>query len=176
MMSDAVMPGGYEKRRGPSRGFNTPFVADAVNASWQKSAMPWHDDILRQLVALKEAGKLRNRDIEKLLKLPSSRVSEIFRGDRRINADEAAILVAHYKLDNAGPPTADTDRELEAILLPLADLAGLDDARADLMIRVFRASLSVLRAASVSDERLPEQARLLVQGLWQSLPRQEPSE
>ena len=52
-----------------------------------------------QLLARLEEVGVRNVDIEKVLGLPSSRVSEIRTGKRRVQLDEAAKLVKAFGLE-----------------------------------------------------------------------------
>ena len=55
-------------------------------------------DTERLLAKLKEVGA-KKADMARVLDLPSSRIAEMRGGKRTIRLDEAAKLVAHYKLD-----------------------------------------------------------------------------
>jgi hypothetical protein len=60
-------------------------------------------ELLAALHRERDAGHIRNRDVEKLLRLPSSRVTEIFEGTRQIRLDEAKRLVETFDLEQLDP-------------------------------------------------------------------------
>lgn len=92
------------------------------------------------LAALRERG-VKNAEIAELLDLPSSRVSELFSGKRRLQLDEAKKLVERYQLEDRVNPLS----------LPIARLLVLygadaldvdiapDDPRVEELARDFRA-------------------------------------
>jgi hypothetical protein len=83
-----------------------------------------HDELLAWLRAEKDAGRVKNADLQKLLGQPSSRVAEIFNHKaRRISLDEAKLIVEHYGLEAPGTIVQLSEEMLEPILsavLPLA--------------------------------------------------------
>lgn len=56
----------------------------------------------KELLARLEAINARNVDMARVLGLPDSRIAEIRKGRRALKLDEAAKLVAHYRLDESG--------------------------------------------------------------------------
>lgn len=81
-------------------------------------------ELLSKLKSARDAAVLTNADVQALLKLPSSRVAEIFEGKRAIKIDEMKALVERYGWD-AGQPAmpasvAISDDTVEIIALDLS--------------------------------------------------------
>lgn len=83
-----------------------------------------HDELLNWLRAERDAGRVKNADLQKLLGQPSSRIAEIFgpKG-RRITLDEAKVIVEHYGLEAPGATVQLNEGTLEPILSALLPLA-----------------------------------------------------
>jgi hypothetical protein len=80
-----------------------------------------HKELLDWLKSEREAGRLKNADLQRLLNLPSSRVAEIFSGGRQIQLDEARLIVDHYQLESSvAAINAETLGPILAAVLPLA--------------------------------------------------------
>jgi hypothetical protein len=94
----------------------TKSVAESRSALLHDLGMITHADLLQWLHARRDAGELANSDLQTLLKLPSSRITEIFNGKRQIKLDEAKAIVDHYDLE-AGPRVAQIPSEALAIVL-----------------------------------------------------------
>jgi cyanate lyase len=98
-------------------------VAEIVAAMRQTPHVIGHEDLLNWLKAERSADRLTNADLGRLLNLPSSRIAEIFEGRRRVNLDEAKIIVETYGLEGPGQLVQLSEETLEPILsavLPLA--------------------------------------------------------
>lgn len=78
--------------------------------------------LIAELSRLRDQGVVKNADLQRLLKLPSSRVAEIFTGKRAIKIDEMKVLVERYGLEPGGAQTfnADALEPLLDALLPIA--------------------------------------------------------
>lgn len=94
------------------------FVADGYEPRLHNARMMDSKELLAALVRLKDAQVTTNADIARLLKLPTSRVAEIFAGTRQIKIDEMKTLVDRYGLADTPPtPSADSiDSILDAVL------------------------------------------------------------
>jgi cyanate lyase len=79
-----------------------------------------HDELLDWLKDARDDGRVSNADIMRLLKLPSSRVAEIFEGRRRIKLDEAKALVEHYGIEESAGVNEATLAPILSAVLPLA--------------------------------------------------------
>jgi SOS-response transcriptional repressor LexA len=101
-----------------------------------------HDELLRAMMGKVSAGELRPVDIQNALGLPSSRVSEMLKGRRRIQQDEMPVLARFLGL--TGAPQSNV-RKIKLIgKVPAGGLRqALDettdtiDARADLPDEVY---------------------------------------
>lgn len=105
----------YDKRSAYAS-VTTKSVAESHSALLHDLGMITHADLLQWLHARRDAGELANTDLQTLLKLPSSRVTEIFSGKRQIKLDEAKAIVDHYDLE-AAPRIAQIPSEALAIVL-----------------------------------------------------------
>lgn len=104
--------------------------ADAIYASAHKALMLGHDELLAEIRSLRDSGATTNAELSRLLKLPTSRIADIFATDRKprkITLDEAKILVEHFGLDSPSEarseplaPSADNLLPLLDALVPLA--------------------------------------------------------
>lgn len=102
------------------------FVADALRGHDLKSGMLDSKGLIAELCRLRENGITTNADIARLLKLPTSRVAEMFSGKRAIKIDEMKTLVERYGLDvgYSQPFNADALEPLIDALLPIAPPPG----------------------------------------------------
>lgn len=97
------------------------FVADALRAVRHYPRVLDSKGLLAELERLKSEGATTNADLARLLKLPTSRVAEIFIGKRSVKIDEMKVLVEHFGLDTSPPaPSAETLEPILDALLPLA--------------------------------------------------------
>lgn len=80
------------------------FVADALCALRHYGGMLSHRELIDSLKGLKDEGRTTNAALGRLLKIPTSRVAEIFSGTRAVKVDEMKVLVEHFGWD--GSPTA----------------------------------------------------------------------
>lgn len=97
----------YDKRSINASG-TTNIVADRWPGARHLLRVLSSTELLQALRALRDDGKATNADLQRLLGLPSSRVSEIFAGKRKIQADEAAKIIDRYQLDDRPLGTAPT--------------------------------------------------------------------
>lgn len=103
--------------------------------------MVTHDEILATMIAWVEGGRIRPVDIAHELGIPSSRVSEMLKGRRRIQQNEMPILTRLFGLGDTGAGV----RKVKRIgLVPagqlrqaLAETTDSIDASADLPKGVF---------------------------------------
>lgn len=102
------------------------FVADVLRASRQNARMLDSKNLITELERLRANGVTTNAEIGRLLRVPSSRVAEMFSGKRAIKIDEMKALVERYGLDQSGPPTfnAESLEPLLEAILPLAPPSG----------------------------------------------------
>lgn len=111
---------------------DTNYEADRLPRTGHATAMIGHDELLAKIRALRDTDKTTNADLARLLKLPTSRIADIFATDRKsrkITLDEARILVEHFGLEPAGAPqlpapSADNLLPLLEALIPLAPPNG----------------------------------------------------
>lgn len=125
--------------------------ADEFRISDHNVIMLGHDELMAELHRLRADGKAKNADLQRLLNLPSSRVSDIFATDRKprkITLDEAKILVSHYGLDDSSPavdeapePEAPNVENLMPLLDALIPLAPAGKA-SELSLRALSEALS----------------------------------
>lgn len=135
-------------------------------------------EILASLRRLRTAGQVRNRDIEVALGLPSSRVSEIMSGKRRLKGDEMARLNRHFKLseDAETAAIARAEASVLAILPPILELAGADPDQQRILIDIAQDALRELRQLP-EDQGSDPVARTLIHVLARSAgagPRRTP--
>jgi phage repressor protein C with HTH and peptisase S24 domain len=79
----------------------TMFVADRANQRRHAQPVLSSADILNALRDLKASGATTNAALGRLLGLPSSRIAEIFAGDRKVKVDEAKLIIEHFGLQAA---------------------------------------------------------------------------
>jgi hypothetical protein len=87
----------YDKRSTDARG-NTIFVADAMLPGRHAASVFSSADLLAALHRLRAEGTTTNADLARLLNLPSSRISEIFDGKRKVTIDEAKLIVERFAI------------------------------------------------------------------------------
>ena len=109
-MSSAVMPHPYANRREMQALFTLTGV-DNLCAARNAALMMTGDQILARL---KDAG-IRKRDIAQTLRIPDSRVAEMYGGRRQMKLDEAVRLVEAFKLD-------ETPQGITPLTTPIARL------------------------------------------------------
>ena len=161
MMSDAVIPPPYGKRNFSASPI--PHFGIETLPALAHCALMWTSE--RLLAALRDAG-VKNVEIARALGLAESRVSEMFKGDRRIQLDEAAKLIAEFELGDAPEAiTPLTTPIARLIALHVAKTTGaeiapalLDDLAADL--RAF--------SAFAADRQVRDSTQA-VDGFFQSL-------
>lgn len=97
------------------------FVADGLREFRHYPRVLDSKTLLAEMARLRDEGRTTNAELGRLLKLPSSRIAEIFDGGRKIKIDEMKIIVEHFGLE-PGPvvPSADTLEPILDALLPLA--------------------------------------------------------
>lgn len=98
-------------------------MAEIVAAMRQTPHVIGHEDLLNWLKAERDAERLTNANLGRLLGLPSSRIAEIFEGTRRIKLDEAKTIVEAYGLEGPGQAAPINEAMLEPILSALLPLA-----------------------------------------------------
>lgn len=97
-----------------------------------------HDELLAEIRRLRDEGVTTNAELAKLLRLPSSRIADIFATDRKprkITLDEAKILVEKFGLEpvpfpralEVKSPSADNLMPLLDALIPLAPPGRVTD-------------------------------------------------
>lgn len=126
---------------------DTNCVAENYTAMRHEGRVIGHGDLLSWLIAEREAKRLTNADLQRLLKLPSSRVSDIFSGERQIKLDEAKAIVEHYKLDRAPEAatiSADALAPILAAVVPLAPQGELTDRFASILAEAVSYGLGLL--------------------------------
>jgi hypothetical protein len=136
---------------------DTNCVAEKVAAMRHDVQVIGHGELLEWLRAEREAERLSNADIQRLLKLPSSRVAEIFRGDRQIRLDEAKALVDHYRLEQPSGLNADILASILEAVLPLAPGGAASERFAPALAEAVAYGLELLsrnRAMPPSDDAL----------------------
>lgn len=97
------------------------FVADALHSTRHYPRVLDSKGLLAELERLRSEGVTTNADLARLLKLPTSRIPEIFDGRRKIKIDEMKVIVEHFGLEQQpAAPSADTLEPILDALLPLA--------------------------------------------------------
>lgn len=81
----------------------TMFGVEGYVESAQNAPMLSADELL---TLLRERG-VKNAQIERVLKLPSSRVSELFKGERQLKLHEYKKLVEEFKVEETAPPLSE---------------------------------------------------------------------
>ena len=116
--------------------FITLCEGDAIRCSGHDVKMLSHDELLGEIRRLRDEGKTTNADLSRLLKIPTSRIADIFATDRKsrkITLDEAKVLVEHFRLEASPhdlvPPSADNLLPLLDALIPLAPPNGRASAQ-----------------------------------------------
>lgn len=127
------------------------FGADASDYRRHKRRMLGSKELLAALESLKERGATNNAALARLLKLPTSRVAEIFSGTRRITIDEMKVLVEHFRLE-PGPsaPSAESLEPLLDALLPLAPPGRMTDQSRRALAEALSHGLELLGAQSAT--------------------------
>lgn len=121
------IPHCYDKRSTNAIAF-TKFVRDGSNPRCQNARVLDHDSfvaLLRQMIA---DGRTSNAAIGRIAKLPSSRVSEIFSGKRRVQVDEMKALIEELEIeDSVATPAPETLEPILDAIVPLVPPSGLTD-------------------------------------------------
>lgn len=117
------------------------FVADHYGALWHKRAMRTYDEILAELHKRRDAETLTNAQVGKWIKQPSSRVSEVFSGKRRIQPKELEILARKlWPSEDVDPDGKLADayasglKDAQDALEELLSLADVDRSVADAIV------------------------------------------
>lgn len=94
-----------------------------------------------ELLSILDQRGVSRADIGRVLKLPSSRVSEMYSGRRRLQLDEAKKLVEHFGVEESVNPLTTPIARL--LVLHAAEALSLsiepDDQRVEAIARDFRA-------------------------------------
>lgn len=101
---------------------STMFGADGMRPIRLYRRVLSHEQLIAELERLKGEGQTTNADLARLWNLPSSRVSELFAGKRRVTVDEMKVVVERFGLDDIRPtptPSAKMLAPLLDALLPL---------------------------------------------------------
>lgn len=115
----------------------------------QKGVVIGHDDLLQWLRAERTAGRLTNADVQRLLGLPSSRVAQIFSGERMIKLDEAKRLVEHYGIERLGQSlNAETLAPILEAVLPLAPQGARPEQVAAVLAEALAYGIELLSGGS----------------------------
>lgn len=81
----------------------TMFGVEGYGEGAQNAPMLSADEIL---TILRKRG-VKNVEVERVLKLPSSRVTELFKGERGLRYDEGKKLVEAFKLEETATPLSE---------------------------------------------------------------------
>lgn len=115
----------YDKRSSIAS-YATIFGADIFDRRRHGPYVLSSTELLSKLKSARDAAVLTNADVQSLLKLPSSRVAEIFEGKRAIKIDEMKALVERYGWEVGQPampartPISDDTVEIVALDLSLS--------------------------------------------------------
>lgn len=102
IMSDAVsMRRNYDNRNFGASGKVTMSVIDGGVRFSQCRAMVTHEEILAELIRWLDAKKVTGKGLADLLGIAPARITEMKKGDRRIQQDEMAVLAEFFGLGNA---------------------------------------------------------------------------
>jgi phage repressor protein C with HTH and peptisase S24 domain len=116
----------YYDKRSTFASHATIFAADIFDRRRHGPCVLSSTELLSKLKSARDAAVLTNADVQSLLKLPSSRVAEIFEGKRAIKIDEMKALVERYGWDVSQPamparmPISDDTVEIVALDLSLS--------------------------------------------------------
>jgi hypothetical protein len=128
-----------------------------------------HDEILAELIRRKSEGRLRNRDVSAWLGLPSSAVSNIFSGSRRIQQNEMPVLFSKLWLDDEVASESGFDAQLLTLSLsPLLSAAGLDRVKSLKILELLPDILAEARSAAAKGMDPATAADTAARLLWQS--------
>lgn len=98
-------------------------------------AIVTHDQIHQALVDALESKRFKNREIGDLLRLPSARISEIKRGDRRIQQGEMHVLAEFLGLGEAEDESAP---ENNVVFVPVIGIASAGAWREAISVPEYR--------------------------------------
>lgn len=127
------------------------FVADALRPARHYPAVLDSKGLLAELERLKREGDTTNADLSRLLKLPTSRIAEIFEGKRKIKIDEMKIIVEHFGLEQRPAlPSAETLEPILDALLPLAPPGPVTDESRRALAEALAYGLELLGSGSAS--------------------------
>jgi hypothetical protein len=157
-MPDVSMHDCYDIRTNGASPLAAKCEGDSGGGAEHTEAMLTHAEIVAEIVRRKEAGEIRVRDLQAVLGLSSSRVSEILGGRRQLQYDEARALILHYGLSGAS--------QWDAILPDLLTLAGLPSHDAERVARIGAAIQERMRADPEAAADPARTCRLLAPVLW----------
>lgn len=139
------------------------FVQDGAQRQWQGARVLDHDSFVDQLRVAIAEGRTSNAAIGRIIKQPSSRVSEIFSGKRRVQVDEMKALLEALEMNEAPPlPTPGTLEPLLDALLPLVPSGPLTDQSRQALAVALSYGLGLLGslpASGASEDALKVAAR-----------------
>ena len=162
----------YDKRISSASG-KTISVVDGRSAFNHSSQMLG----TQQLLAALEAGGVAQADMARVLRLPSSRISEMYAGKRQIKLDEAKRLVEAFGLEGASAAPPINEQTARLLVLHVANrlqvrLSPEDDLVQDLA-RDFQAFSKFARAHLPSPS--PEATSGFLEGRSSEWPQQPPA-
>lgn len=130
---------------------STMFGADVMRPIRLYRRVLSHEQLIAELERLKNEGQTTNADLARLWKLPSSRVSELFAGKRRITVDEMKAVVEHFGLDAAAPaPNARMLAPLLDALLPLVPPGDQSGRSVEVVSEALSYGLQLLEATDAT--------------------------
>jgi len=127
------------------------FVADALRQPRHYAGVLDSKGLLAELERLRGAGQTTNAGLARLLKIPSSRIAEIFEGRRAVKIDEMKVIVEHFGLEAGGAaPSAETLEPILDVLLPLAPPGRLTDQSRRALAEALSYGLGLLDSSSAT--------------------------
>lgn len=127
------------------------FVADELRPVVHYTGVLDSRGLLAELERLRADGVTTNADLARLLKIPSSRVAEIFSGKRRVSVDEMKLIVETFGLDSSSVPSAETLEPILDALLPLVPTGRLTEQSRKALAEALSCGLELLYNSQASD-------------------------
>lgn len=154
MSSAVIMQGCYDNRSVTTSRFDTNCVAEQqIMARYSRSMLRG-----QQIMAMLEARGVTPAEIARAIEQPSSRVSELRHGRRKLTLDEACILAERYGLEDrpALPPLSEATARL--MVLHVARSLGRrlspEDARVSELAADFQALAEFAQLHDLTPEAL----------------------
>jgi len=135
-----------------TQGVITIFGADLKHGQRYQGGVLSHEALVVELERLRDAGLTKNADISRILKIPTSRVAEIFDRKRLVRVDEMKALVEHFGLDGQhSAPSVETLEPLLDAILPLAPPGRMTDQSRRALAEALSYGLALLGSAAASE-------------------------